>query len=254
MLRRSNWTDLNEKQLPTLVVPSLRSLVYPALVRSWAGAKKSLQTWGCQRRMMKIVQTQLKDMPSSLLAELGSYRYSVFARGEGWSIPPRLSTPGQEYDRFDRSDVTWLIAWSVRNGISGCARLMPWTEPEQTEGIVLPFNHEKVWEMSRFSARLEVDPELPLTILWHAVQLAEINGIEFIISSATPMLEKMFEQHQVVYQPLTPGLIQSEDNLFAIRIPVSQPALAEKYRGARRFSPEEVLPSLGVSVNWHPHG
>ncbi len=49
---------------------------------------------------MKIVQTQLKDMPSSLLAELGSYRYSVFARGEGWSIPPRLSTPGQEYDRW----------------------------------------------------------------------------------------------------------------------------------------------------------
>ena len=59
--------------------------------------------------MMKIIQTQLKDMPSSLLAELGTYRYSVFARGEGWSIPPRLSTPGQEYDRFDRSDVR-LIA------------------------------------------------------------------------------------------------------------------------------------------------
>ncbi len=154
----------------------------------------------------------------------------------------------------DRSDVTWLIAWSVRSGISGCARLMPWTEPEQTEGIVLPFDHEKVWEMSRFSARLEVDPELPLNILWHAVQLAELNGIECIISSATPMLEKMFEEHQVVYEPLTPGLILSEDNLFAIRIPVSQPALAEKYRGTRRFSPEEVLPSLGVSVNWHSNG
>jgi acyl homoserine lactone synthase len=203
--------------------------------------------------MMKIVQTQLKDMPSSLLAELGSYRYSVFARGEGWSIPPRLSTPGQEYDRFDRSDVTWLIAWNARAGISGCARLMPWFEPEQSEGLVLPFSHEKVWEMSRFSARLEVDAELPLNILWHAVQLAELNGMEYIISSATPMLEKMFEQHGVVYEPLTPGLILSEDNLFAIRIPVVQPALAEKYRGTRRFSPEEVLPTLGVSVNWQAH-
>ena len=202
---------------------------------------------------MKIIQTQLKDMPSSLLAELGSYRYSVFARGEGWSIPPRLSTPGQEYDRYDRSDVTWLIAWNARAGICGCARLMPRYEPEQNEGIVLPFSHERVWEMSRYSARLEADPELPLNILWHAVQLAELNGREYIISSATPMLEKMFEQHQVAYDPLTPGLIQSEDNLFAIRIPVSQPALAEKYRGTRRFSPEEVLPSLGVSVNWQSY-
>ena len=203
--------------------------------------------------MMKIIQTQLKDMPSSLLAELGSYRYSVFARGEGWSIPPRLTTPGQEYDRYDRSDVTWLIAWSARHGISGCARLIPWQEPEHNETIVLPFSHEKVWEMSRFSARLEVDDELPLTILWHAVQLAEQSGMEYILSSATPMLEKMFEQHRIAYEPLTPGLIQSEDNLFAIRIPVSQPALADKYRGTRRFSPEEVLPSLGVSINWQTH-
>lgn len=203
--------------------------------------------------MMKIIQTQLKDMPSSLLAELGTYRYSVFARGEGWSIPPRLSTPGQEYDRFDRSDVTWMIAWDPRRGICGCSRLMPWQEPEVTEGLVLPFSHEKVWEMSRFSARLEVDAELPLNILWHSVQLAELSNMEFLISSATPMLEKMFEQHQVIYEPLSPGLIQSEDNLFAIRIPVHQPALADKYRGTRRFSPEEVLPTLGVSVNWQSH-
>ncbi|MBD9645175.1 MULTISPECIES: acyl-homoserine-lactone synthase [Pantoea] len=202
---------------------------------------------------MKVIQTQLKDMPSSLLAELGTYRYSVFARGEGWSIPPRLSTPGQEYDRFDRSDVTWLIAWNARQGICGCARLLPWHEPEVPEGFILPFDQEKVWEMSRFSARLEVDAELPLSILWHSVQLAELSGMEYLISSATPMLEKMFEQHQVVYEPLSPGLIQSEDNLFAIRIPVDQPALAEKYRGTRRFSPEEVLPSLGVSVNWQSH-
>ncbi len=202
---------------------------------------------------MKVIQTQLKDMPSSLLAELGTYRYSVFARGEGWSIPPRLSTPGQEYDRFDRSDVTWLIAWNARQGICGCARLLPWHEPEVPEGFILPFDQEKVWEMSRFSARLEVDAELPLNILWHSVQLAELSGMDFLISSATPMLERMFEQHQVVYEPLSPGLIQSEDNLFAIRIPIDQPALAEKYRGARRFSPEEVLPSLGVSVNWQSH-
>ncbi|MCA1175404.1 MULTISPECIES: acyl-homoserine-lactone synthase [unclassified Pantoea] len=202
---------------------------------------------------MKVIQTQLKDMPSSLLAELGTYRYSVFARGEGWSIPPRLSTPGQEYDRFDRSDVTWIIAWNARQGICGCARLLPWHEPEVPEGMVLPFDRDKVWEMSRFSARLEVDAELPLTILWHSVQLAELSGMEYLISSATPMLEKMFEQHGVVYEPLSPGLIQSEDNLFAIRIPVHQPALADKYRGTRRFSPEEVLPSLGVSVNWQSH-
>ncbi|MDU4095666.1 MAG: acyl-homoserine-lactone synthase, partial [Pantoea sp.] len=102
---------------------------------------------------MKIIQTQLKDMPSSLLAELGSYRYSVFARGEGWSIPSRLSTPGQEYDRFDRSDVTWLLAWDARKGICGCARLMQWQEPGNVEGISVPFDRkEAVWEMSRFSA------------------------------------------------------------------------------------------------------
>lgn len=178
--------------------------------------------------MMKIIQTQLKDMPSSLLAELGTYRYSVFARGEGWSIPPRLSTPGQEYDRFDRSDVTWLIAWTARQGICGCARLLPWHEPEVPEGMVLPFDQQKVWEMSRYSARLEVDAELPLNILWHSVQLAELSGMEYLISSATPMLEKMFEQHQVVYEPL------------AGTDPVRRQSVCHSYSGAAAGAGGEV--------------
>lgn len=198
---------------------------------------------------MKIIQTKLRDMPSSLLAELGSYRYSVFARGEGWSIPSRLSTPGQEYDRFDRSDVVWLIAWTAQQGICGCARLMEWKDRESGEK-----RQQAIWEMSRFSARLDVDPELPLSILWHSVQLAEQSGVEYLYSAATPMLERMFEQHLVIYEPLTAGVIQSEDNLFAVRIPVNQPNLAEKFRGARRFSPEEVLPTLGVSVSWSGRG
>ncbi|KAB8313375.1 autoinducer synthase [Erwinia endophytica] len=210
---------------------------------------------------MKIIQARLKDMPSSLLAELGSYRYGIFARGEGWSIPPRLSTPGQEYDRFDRSDVVWLIAWDRQQGICGCARLMPWEDPaqkaignevvnsRQTAGTVLP-----VWEMSRFSARLDIDPELPLSILWHCVQLAEQSGIASLYSTATPMLVQIFEQYSLAYEPLTAGIIRSEDNLFAVCIPVKQPNLANRYRGARRFSPEEVLPALGVSSSWNARG
>ncbi|MEN5016029.1 autoinducer synthase [Erwinia sp. Eh17-17] len=205
---------------------------------------------------MKIIQTKLKDMPSSLLAELGSYRYSVFARGEGWSIPSRLSTPGQEYDRYDRSDVIWLIAWTAKFGICGCARLMAWHDPDNSRAASGGDNGRieghAVWEMSRFSARLEIDAELPLNILWHAVQLAEQSGIQYLYSAATPMLEQMFEQHQVYYDPLTPGIIQSEDNLFAVKIPVRQENLAEKFHGARRFRPEEVLPTLGVSGTWGP--
>lgn len=200
---------------------------------------------------MKIIQTKLKDMPSSLLAELGSYRYKVFARGEGWSIPSRLHTPGQEYDRFDRSDVIWLIAWQAHVGICGCARLMQCQVPVGESEMLPAKLSTSVWEMSRFSARLDIDKELPLNILWHSVQLAELSGIDYLYSATTPMLEQMFEQYHVVYEPLNAGVIQSEDNLFAVRIPVNQPKLGEKFQGARRFSPEEVLPTFGVSVNWN---
>lgn len=206
---------------------------------------------------MKIIQTKLKDMPSSLLAELGSYRYSVFAREEGWSIPSRLSTPGQEYDRFDRSDVCWLIAWHAQHGICGCARLMTWQCPDNSDlsdAERESLNGGPIWEMSRFSARMEIDSELPLNILWHALQLAEQSGIGNLFSAATPMLEKMFGKYQVNYLPLPPGVIQSEDNLFAVKIPVSQPQLASRFHGSRRFKPEEVLPSLGVSISWGMRG
>ncbi|KOC88973.1 acyl-homoserine-lactone synthase [Winslowiella iniecta] len=199
---------------------------------------------------MKIIQTQLRDMPSSLLAELGSYRYNVFARGEGWSIPSRLTTPGQEYDRFDRSDVTWLIAWSAKHGICGCARLMKWPETQHSPGVAMPVDRHTIWEMSRFSARLDIDSELPLKILWHALQIAAEAGIQYVASAATPMMEKMFEHHQIVFEPLMPGLIHSEDNLFAVKLAVKQPVLADKYQGSRHYSPEEVLPSLAISVSW----
>jgi len=210
---------------------------------------------------MKIIQTRFKDMPSSLLVELGSYRYSVFARGEGWSIPSRLNAPGQEYDRFDRSDVIWLIAWDGQQGICGCARLMPWEDSAQKVIGNEPVNSRQptdtvlpVWEMSRFSARLDIDPELPLSILWHSVQLAEQSGIAYLYSTATPMLEQIFEHYLLAYEPLTTGIIRSEDNLSAVRIPVKQPNLVNRFRGARRFSPEEVLPTLGVSSSWIVRG
>lgn len=201
--------------------------------------------------MMKIIQTQLKDMPSSFLAALGCYRYNVFARGEGWSIPSRLRTPGQEYDRYDRSDVSWLIAWSAQYGIIGCARLMKWQPVDVSESIMVPFDLNTTSEMSRFSARLEIDQELPLCILWHVLNKAQQCGMTDVISAATPMLEKLFEQNRICYQPLTPGLLHTEDNLFSVRIPVKQPVLAEKYHGTRCYSPEEVLPSLGGAVNLH---
>lgn len=207
---------------------------------------------------MKIIQTKLKDMPSSLLAELGSYRYNVYAKGEGWPIPSRLNTPGQEYDRYDCSDVTCLIAWTAQYGICGCARLIARQYAGRSgheAGIVCcEDENEPAWEMSRFSARLEIDAELALNILWHATQLAEQSGIRYLYSAVTPMLEEMFDQYQINYQPLMPGIFQSEDNLFAVKIPVRQPSLAEKFRGARRFSPEEVLPTFGVSGNFGLRG
>lgn len=193
-------------------------------------------------------------MPSSLLAMLGSYRYSVFVREEGWSIPPRLSTPGQEYDRYDCSDVICLIAWSAQHGICGYARLMasPLVDKGGLEAGKEPGGGENdaAWEMSRLSARLEVDAELPLSILWHATQLAKESGLQYLYSAATPLLEKILDQHDISYQSLMPGIVQSEDNLFAVKIPVNQPNLAGKFCGVRCFSPEEVLPTFAASVSF----
>ncbi|WP_168394751.1 autoinducer synthase [Erwinia amylovora] len=203
---------------------------------------------------MKIIQTKLRDMPSSLLAELGSYRYNVFVKSEGWAIPSRLSSPGQEYDRYDCSDVICLIAWTAQYGICGYARLLAGSSGLKAGVTPGTAENDTVWEMSRLSARLEIDAELPLNILRHATQLAEQSGIHFLYSAATPMLEKMFDQHQINYQSLMPEVVQSEDNPFAIKIPVNQPFLAAKFCGARRFSPEEVLPTFGVSANFGLRG
>ncbi|PIJ51376.1 autoinducer synthase [Erwinia sp. OLTSP20] len=204
---------------------------------------------------MKIIQTRLSDMPSSLLAELGSYRYRIFSGDNGWSVPSRLYTPGQEYDRFDCSAVNWLIAWHPQTGICGCVRLIPWQRTPDSSQRAFHQGAAPVvaCEMSRFSARIEVDPLLPLQLLWHALQLAQQCGKQAVICAATPILEELFSRYQIDYSPVASAQLQSEEHLFAIRIPVKQPVLAEMFPTSRCFRPEEVLPSLGVSVNWRRH-
>ncbi|MGV3346254.1 acyl-homoserine-lactone synthase [Enterobacteriaceae bacterium LUAb1] len=206
---------------------------------------------------MKIIQAQMKDMSSSLLAELGSYRYSVFVREEGWPVPLRLHTPGQEYDKFDCSDVTWLIAWNKQNGICGCARLMPWRAPKKMQGLMaegIDLDPATVWEMSRFSARLDVSKELPLQILWHALQLTGARGGQSLVSALTPMFERMFEYHEIMYSALAQGVLQSEDNFAAMQIPIEQPALFKKYHHSPNILSVEAFSGLGIMASRHIHG
>ncbi len=78
-------------------------------------------------------------------------------------------------------------------------------------------------------------------------------GAEALLSATTPMLERMFIENQIVYELLIPGVIQSEEHLFAVKIPVRQLALSERFGRSRSFTPREVLPALGVFNDWKNH-
>jgi len=105
--------------------------------------------------MLTTLQGTRDELPPELETELAAYRYDVFVGKLGWNLPCRA---GYERDRFDGAGTVYVIAKDANGRISGCARLLPTTEPyllaEDSpylfDGAALPCSPD-IWELSRFS-------------------------------------------------------------------------------------------------------
>jgi len=107
--------------------------------------------------MLTTLQGTRDELSPEVETELAAYRYEVFVEKLGWNLPCRA---GYERDRFDGPGTVYIIAKDANGRISGCARLLPTTEPyllaedspHLLDGTALPCSPD-VWELSRFSTQ-----------------------------------------------------------------------------------------------------
>ncbi|WP_432454052.1 MULTISPECIES: acyl-homoserine-lactone synthase [unclassified Agarivorans] len=183
---------------------------------------------------MNYVNGLAEQLPATTMNHLNHYRHQVFVEMLGWE----LNTPkGIEQDQFDRDDTVYVIAKNEKNNISGCARLLPTTQPylleevfpELLNGLPCP-KQDDIWELSRFAAvDFDNDNEAPtqlmssqaLGLLTAAIECAKQHGAKRLISVSPLGIERMLRHAGFRHHRAGPPKILNGYALFACYIDIN---------------------------------
>lgn len=157
--------------------------------------------------MERIVVGTCKTLGQTY-GEMGKFRYEVFVKELGWSLPDANHEAHVEFDEFDTADVLYVVALSFDDCVVGCARLIPTSRPHLLRSIfphlVAPHqqpNAFDVWELSRLAVlrvgQSAAQTKLARTIFLQAVDVAALHGATSIIGVVTLSMERFYRQNGI---------------------------------------------------------
>lgn len=200
---------------------------------------------------MRIVSGKPNNLPEGLFDQLASYRYQVFVEHLGWDLH---TPPGREADQFDRPDTVYVIAKDERGALTGCARLLPTTQPyllgdvfpQLLQGQDVPCDPE-IWELSRFAAvdfKGENGPgpgqfssPVAIQLMQEAVACAARHGARRLITVSPIGVERLLRRAGFHAHRAGPPMIVGGHPLFACWI---ETKAAESSNSSRRLAPTPV--------------
>ncbi|ERV16549.1 acyl-homoserine-lactone synthase [Pseudomonas aeruginosa BL17] len=164
---------------------------------------------------------------ADMIAELGRYRHQVFIEKLGWDVVSTSRVRDQEFDQFDHPQTRYIVAMG-RQGICGCARLLPTTDAYLLKDVFAylcsetPPSDPSVWELSRYAASAADDPQLAMKIFWSSLQCAWYLGASSVVAVTTTAMERYFVRNGVILQRLGPPQKVKGETLVAISFPAYQ--------------------------------
>lgn len=186
---------------------------------------------------MHMLSGQSAQLPVGVAKALSVYRHKVFVEMLGWQLD---TPPGIEQDQFDREDTVYIVSRDAEERITGCARLLPTTQPyllgevfpQLLNGLPAP-NSPEVWELSRFAAVDFQGPTgtaggqfispLALELLREAIHCAAQLGAKTIITVSPVGIERILRNAGFHAHRAGPPMIIDGYPLFACVIDVENP-------------------------------
>jgi acyl homoserine lactone synthase len=178
---------------------------------------------------MRVICGASSGLPDEFVRRLWHYRHRVFVEQLGW---PLQSEQGYEHDRFDRGDTVYVALEDEQQGIAGCARLLPTTQPyllnevfpQLLHGAAAPCD-PSVWELSRFAAldfaRPRAGPWAQFSssataLLMHeAMQCAVRLGAERLITVSPLGIERLVRRLKIRARRAGPPIELGGQAMFA---------------------------------------
>lgn len=177
--------------------------------------------------MIELLSESLEGLSAAMIAELGRYRHQVFIEKLGWDVVSTSRVRDQEFDQFDHPQTRYIVAMG-RQGICGCARLLPTTDAYLLKEVFAylcsetPPSDPSVWELSRYAASAADDPQLAMKIFWSSLQCAWYLGASSVVAVTTTAMERYFVRNGVILQRLGPPQKVKGETLVAISFPAYQ--------------------------------
>ncbi|WP_322065109.1 acyl-homoserine-lactone synthase [Burkholderia ubonensis] len=140
-----------------------------------------------------IIAGGLSDLPLELRDRLGTFRYDVFVRRLGWSLPNVRENETMEWDHFDGENTIQVVALTSEGKICGCARLMPTTAPYLLRELLPRSSHldfpasPTVWELSRFAGS-------DMQLFPYVMAVAASLGANRIIGVVTHAIARLYRR------------------------------------------------------------
>lgn len=217
---------------PPLVFPLMCVLVCPPTERAQEYQGRDAAFFSRPARhgdlvMIELLSESLEGLSAAMIAELGRYRHQVFIEKLGWDVVSTSRVRDQEFDQFDHPQTRYIVAMG-RQGICGCARLLPTTDAYLLKEVFAylcsetPPSDPSVWELSRYAASAADDPQLAMKIFWSSLQCAWYLGASSVVAVTTTAMERYFVRNGVILQRLGPPQKVKGETLVAISFPAYQ--------------------------------
>ncbi|HZX32187.1 MAG TPA: acyl-homoserine-lactone synthase [Rhodocyclaceae bacterium] len=183
---------------------------------------------------MNIVSGNQNNLPQGIYSELSVYRHEVFVEMLGWQLD---TPPGIEQDQFDRPDTVYVVAKNDEDCITGCARLLPTTQPyllgevfpELLNGMAPPCADD-IWELSRFAAvdvrsatgtaRAQLSSPIAVSLLQGAIRTAAELGAKRLITVSPIGIERLLRHAGFRAHRAGPPMVLGGHPLFACWIEI----------------------------------
>ena len=181
---------------------------------------------------MYVVAGKQEDLGAGLYMKVANYRHKVFVEQLGWQLQ---AIDNAEQDQFDRCDTIYVATRDKQGNISGCARLLPTTQPyllgdvfPQLLNGMPPPNSPDVWELSRFAAMDfnekkscvpgQFSSPVAITLLQETIAVAAAQGAKRLITVSPVGVERLLMRAGFHAHRAGPPMIIDGHPIFACRI------------------------------------
>ncbi|QFY41213.1 GNAT family N-acetyltransferase [Candidatus Methylospira mobilis] len=185
---------------------------------------------------MYVIAGTPAELPAGFYSKVANYRHRVFVERLGW---PLQSFDGAEHDQFDRDDTVYVVSKKEHGEITGCARLLPTTQPyllaevfpQLLNGMELP-NSPDIWELSRFAsvdfnaktatALSQFSSSVTIKLLREAIACAMKRGAKRVITVSPIGIERLLKLSGLHAHRAGPPMIIDGHPIFACWIEIEQ--------------------------------